>query len=339
MLPYDGIGGAEAAARSMAEAPAEDLDFRLSFLFPAVSSTRQRLATFRPMAFVKACRALVREKPDVLVVSLWRSCVVGAMVKLLRPRTRLAVMIHNSIDAHAADWLSTRLAMALADAVWADSEASMRLRFRRAPRAPVTVIPFLTHHLTAGEGDPGAGDPVPTFAFWGRLAGQKNLFRALELFRAVHRVHRGARFSVIGPDCGERSKLEAWCAHAGLSQAVHFIGPLSSEAIREVARDHCFYLQTSDYEGMAMSVVEAMQLGLVPVVTPVGEIRAYCRDGENAIVVGDVGAAAADVLRVLDDPARWRALRRQALETWRGAPLYRDAVAAACRRLSPACVR
>ena len=284
-------------------------------------------------------RALDALAPDVIVLHSVKAILPAALYAWRRSIPLVAVEHQPNNITRKSEWWVSRWLQQLADAVWADSEASMRLRFRRAPRAPVTVIPFLTHHLTAGEGDPGAGDPVPTFAFWGRLAGQKNLFRALELFRAVHRVHRGARFSVIGPDCGERSKLEAWCAHAGLSQAVHFIGPLSSEAIREVAQDHCFYLQTSDYEGMAMSVVEAMQLGLVPVVTPVGEIRAYCRDGENAIVVGDVGAAAADVLRVLDDPARWRALRRQALETWRGAPLYRDAVAAACRRLSPACVR
>ena len=36
-----------------------------------------------------------------------------------------------------------------------------------------------------------------------------------------------------------------------------------------------FYLQTSKFEGFAMSVVESMMMGLVPVVTPVGEIGRY----------------------------------------------------------------
>jgi glycosyltransferase involved in cell wall biosynthesis len=86
---------------------------------------------------------------------------------------------------------------------------------------------------------------------------------------------------------------------------------------------------------MAMSVVEAMQLGLVPVVAPVGEIRRYCRSAVNAVVVGDTDEAVAEVLRLLADANAWRALREGALATWRDGPLYADAVAAQCRRLAP----
>ena len=38
-----------------------------------------------------------------------------------------------------------------------------------------------------------------------------------------------------------------------------------------------------DKEGMALAVVEAMNAGLVPIVTPVGEIKRYSKDGMNAI--------------------------------------------------------
>lgn len=34
---------------------------------------------------------------------------------------------------------------------------------------------------------------------------------------------------------------------------------------------------------MAIAVTEAMQLGLVPIVTDVGEIAHYCKDGKNSI--------------------------------------------------------
>ncbi len=34
---------------------------------------------------------------------------------------------------------------------------------------------------------------------------------------------------------------------------------------------------------MAISVIEAMQAGLVPIVTPVGEITGYCSDGVNSV--------------------------------------------------------
>lgn len=335
LLPYDGIGGAEAAARSMTGKRFDGLDFSLSFIFPDVRSSAQRGGTFNPLAFLRSAIALRRAAPDLLVLSLWRACVVGLVVKLLRPRTRLVVMIHNSVDAHAGDWLFTRVAMALSVAVWADSEASMRLRFRLAPRAPVTIVPFLADHLAPAERREVGAAVEPAFIFWGRLAPQKNLHRALEFFRRVRATRADARFTIIGPDGGQLDELRQWTEDAGLAGSVSFAGAMRFEDIRALVPGHAFYLQTSAYEGMAMSVVEAMQLGLVPVVTPVGEIGRYCRDGDNALLFTGTCDAARQVLGLLSDPVRYDTIRRAAIATWSAHPLYRDAIAAECRRLLP----
>jgi glycosyltransferase involved in cell wall biosynthesis len=316
----------------MAEDPPTDFDFSLRYIFPGVRSHAQRGSTFNPVAFIRAAASIVRQPPDILILSLWRACVVGLLVKLVRPRTRLVIVIHNSVDAHPADWLFTRLAMRFSTAIWSDSAASMRLRFHTPPRTQVTILPFLTKHLSVARQTPAAAQ-APGFMFWGRLAAQKNLPRALELFRIVHRARPDALYTIIGPDSGELERLREWCAHSGLGDAVSFAGPMDLDAICRLASRHVFYLQTSDYEGMAMAVVEAMQLGLVPVVTPVGEIAQYCRDGANSVVVGDLGDAAARVLALLDDPGTLDRIRESALATWRGHPLYRDAVGAECRRL------
>lgn len=336
LLPYDGIGGAEAAARSMADAPTPGLDFRLQYLFPRADAGRQRRATFNPFAFVRALRRILASGPDLLIVSLWRSCIVGILVKLLRRRIRLVVLIHNSVDAHLADRLFTRWAMALADAVWVDSDASMRMRFARKPRAPVVVIPFLTRRLAPLQPIDEPCVPTPSFVFWGRLAAQKNLARALALFHRIRQVRTDAHFTVIGPDSGELAGLQSLCVELGIEDAVRFTGPLAFEGIRALASGHAFYLQVSRYEGMAMSVVEAMQSGLVPVTTPVGEIGSYCRHGHNAICVDGDARAADDVLRLLEDTAGYRSMRANAIRSWHGKPLYRDAVLAECLRLTAA---
>lgn len=334
LLPYDGIGGAEVAARSMASASDPHLDFELRYIFPLVGSGTQRATTFNPLKLLSAAWEVRRAGPDLLIVSLWRSCTVGILVRLLRPRTRMVVMIHNSVDAHFLDFLFTRWAIALSQAIWADSGASIRLRFRRPPRVPVTLIPFLTQRLEAIA--PPGDAPPPTFIFWGRLAPQKNLPAALELFHRILQARPEARLTLIGPDSGELAFLQASCQDRGMAHAVRFEGPLSFGHILRLVPGHAFYLQTSWYEGMAMSVVEAMQLGLVPVVTPVGEVGAYCRAGHNAVIVDDArtpASAVAEVLRLLGNPAAYQALRHNAIETWRGKPLYGEAVMTECRRL------
>jgi glycosyltransferase involved in cell wall biosynthesis len=333
LLPYDGIGGAEAAARSMAGARFDGLDFHLAFIFPEVRSSTRRGATFNPLALLRSALSIRRAAPDLLVLSLWRSCLVGLIVKLLRPRTRLVVMIHNSVDAHAGDWLFTRLAMAVATAIWADSEASLSLRFHRVPRRQVAILPFLTDHLSPVARHESGTDVAPGFIFWGRLAAQKNLRRALEIMGAIRATRADAWFTVIGPDGGQLEELRQWTKHAGLAESVAFAGPMSFDGIRSVVPGHSFYLQTSDYEGMAMSVVEAMQLGLVPVVTPVGEIARYCRDGLNGVLATDVDATTRRLVDLLSEPARYDTIRDAAIATWAGHPLYRDAFANECRHL------
>lgn len=333
LLPYDGIGGAEEAARSMPPTGRPGLDFQVRFLFDRKVSQRNRLATFNPFSLVARAFGTARSAPDILIVSLWRSCIAGLLVKLLRPRTRLVVLIHNSVDAHFADWLFTRIGIALATAVWADSEASVRLRFKRRPRAPLTIIPFLTRHIAPAAEPTADARAQARFIFWGRLAAQKNLWHALRLFKRIHDAHPEAQFTVIGPDAGELDGLMAWCNTQGLSEAVCFTGAKPMEEIRQLATGHYFYLQTSNYEGMAMSVVEAMQLGLVPVVTPVGEIASYCNDGANAILVRNDDEAISSVEELLANQQRWQALRRSAMQTWSTHPLYGDAVLDACTRL------
>lgn len=334
LLPYDGIGGAEAAARSMADLRHETLDFQLRYLFPQVRIRADRRGTNNPLAFASAVRSLIRDKPDLLILSLWRSCAAGILVKLFRPGTRLVVLIHNSVDAHFLDFLLTRWAMRLSHAIWADSAASMRMRFSRKPRQEATVIPFLTQHLEPVRDIEECIQPQPHFVFWGRLAAQKNLTEAIDIFHRLWKIRSDARFMVIGPDAGELDALSAECATRGMEAAVSFSGALPFEAITEHARQHDFYLQTSSYEGMAMSVVESMQLGLVPVVTPVGEAGHYCRDRFNSVIVKDVDQTIADILHLLADPAAFRILRRNAILTWQGKPLYRDAVITESLRLT-----
>ena len=57
--------------------------------------------------------------------------------------------------------------------------------------------------------------------------------------------------------------------------------------VKDLFAQYDFYIQTSEAEGMAMSVVEAMQHGLVCILTNVGEIRNYAKPGENAIIIDE----------------------------------------------------
>lgn len=335
VIPFDGIGGVEVAARSTPDVDVADFSFRKLYLLDVAHPSGDTASEIRnparqqldhPRVYWAALRQLVRLQPQLVVASLWRSCAVLVALKLLRPSTRAVTFLHSATDVHLADKLLNRLAMWLSTEIWADSRATLDARVPGRLRHRTRVISFQVERQPV----PPPRDPAPRFVFWGRLHPQKDVSRAIRLFAMVREQRADAEFLVIGPDGGERAMLERKVDELGLRSAVRFTGGMDRAAIFALARQCSFYLQTSQVEGMAMSVIEAMQLGLVPVVTPAGEIGRYCRDGENAVLVGEDEEAAGRVLRLIDDAAEYRQLSRSAVESWQAQALYREDVMKAC---------
>lgn len=225
--------------------------------------------------------------------------------------------------------------MSFSDEIWADSGVTLQQRVPRRLQGKGRVVSFLLNRRSVPE----QRDPAPEFIFWGRLDVQKGLDRALGLVAAVVRQRRDARFTIIGPDGGMEDYLRAQVAELGLRDHVVFKGPMPHADISGEAERASFYLQTSLVEGMAMSVVEAMQSGLVPVVTPVGEIARYCSDEDNAIFVHEDDAAVKAVLALLSDPDGYRRMSHAAAKYWQEKPLYRDDFLDAAKELIEGRVR
>ncbi len=336
VVPYDGIGGVEVAARTIDDGDYHELRF-LKYYLSHKAAPRpvdaSRPVTYvsenDPRAYFSAVCRLWALKPEMLLASLWRSCFVLLVIKLLRPKTKAVTFLHYANDVHWIDKILTRMAMRASTEIWADSQATLDTRVPRPLLGRAKVISFVTQRIPATP----VHAPAPTFAFWGRLHPQKGLVRALHLFSRVVATHPSAIFHVIGPDGGDRTAIDGEVAQLGLAASVHFHGPMEREAIFNFVGHCTFYLQTSVDEGMAISVIEAMQLGLVPVVTPVGEISRYAQDGENAILVRDDNKALDDILCLLEDPTNYRKIRSKAIASWGDTPLYRDSVLQACNTL------
>lgn len=328
LIPYDGIGGVERAAASMRNVSTEHFDFHVETIFPPSAAT-SRWLKWNPWQFLRSVAHLWRTKPSVLIVSLWRAYAVGIAVKLIRPKTRLVVFLHLPHDVHGPDRFLTRLAASLACQVWADSHETLGRRLPKIKPENSQVISFVTARIGSLPTIPVR----PSFVFWGRIHPQKGLGRALQIFAAIKATYADARFWIIGPDGGDLGRVKGIVNDLNLGAAVQFLGSQDFSGIESVARNASFYLQTSEMEGMAMSVVESMQLGLVPVVTPVGEIKSYAHHGKNAVIVEDDVSTVADVLSLLNDNERYQVMRAQTLGTWQNAPLYRDSLLSACRNI------
>ena len=76
LIPYDGIGGGESAAKTMLHFNSELIDFRIIFIFNNIKNKNF-------LNFFYRTYELIKINPDLLIVSLWRSCIVGILFKML----------------------------------------------------------------------------------------------------------------------------------------------------------------------------------------------------------------------------------------------------------------
>lgn len=331
IVPDDGVGGVELAARAaVARQGGKVRVFVLDGLpkDPLPILDNMSYGHARPGGPVSALRALAaahEQKPDVIVFSLWKTWLSFILIRIFGPKARLVTFLHCDRANHKIDEIITLLMCRFSNEIWADSEVTFEMRLPKTRFGIQTrTVTFLLHRL-AGV----ARIPAPTFVYWGRIKRQKRVDLAVRL---VSRIP-GARFLVIGPDGGEEAEVRRVARETGMEDRLTFAGPRTFDEIPALVGDAAFYIQMSTHEGMSMSTVEAMQMGLVPVVTPVGEIARYC-DAGNAVVVQSEDQAVAEIARLLDDPALFAARSKAAVDRWASSPLYDEDFMAAAKALA-----
>jgi glycosyltransferase involved in cell wall biosynthesis len=138
----------------------------------------------------------------------------------------------------------------------------------------------------------------PLIVSCGRLVKQKNYAMLVQAFHEVRR-HEPCQLLLIG-DGPERNSLEVLSRQLGVHEDVCFAGA-QRNPYPMIARGNVFVL-SSEYEGFGVAIVEAMSLGKPVIATrcPAGPEEILAPSGCGILVdVGDVGAMAAAIIRVL----------------------------------------
>lgn len=334
--PFDAVGGAEMAIRKLSlDTKGEIWPHSLAVsrhpsgptAFMSHSDARNPLS-FK--ATLDAWHIFRMLKPRIAIFSLWKSVFIFLLVRVFSPTTRTIVFLHCSAPFHFVDRLASGLMHRLADEVWADSEATLHSRLgAKLERSRPTFVMSMILEQREHSLDRTAG---PQFISWCRLTPVKRMHLSIRMLNHLRDIPN-LRYVAIGPDGGSRSDLEILVHELGLSQHVDFPGSASQDEIVKKAGLATFYVQPSSVEGFAMAVVEAMQLGLIPVVTPVGEIQRFCRDGENAVIFTDPETTAGKIRDLLKDPERMRRMSRAAVAATSDLSTYTDDVSRRVREI------
>lgn len=276
-----------------------------------------------PSEWHENVRLYGRRLPALLLPNLTAEsyAVAAALASVRADELRVAAWNHGD-DAYAYACLSYYQA-AIHRFVAVSRRCAEQLCARLpSRRGDVLHLPHGVRVPPGGPRPPMAGRPI-RLAYGGRMEQvQKRVFDLLALAGELDRrgVHFELRLVGDGPQSGElRERI------AGLRSRLHeprnlirLEPAVPHGRMREVWTWADVAVQTSGYEGLSLSMIEAMACGCVPVVSRVDSgVCDVVIEGVNGLTfaVGDVAAAAGCVQRLAQDQGRCAALSRAARAT------------------------
>jgi glycosyltransferase involved in cell wall biosynthesis len=140
-------------------------------------------------------------------------------------------------------------------------------RLSQLLRAPVHYIPNAVSKLA----EPIAHKPPLSprnFLFLGRLHHKKGLMELLQAWESSEVWLDGrAQLTIAGPDDGEATRVSQFVAQAASKGSVYLHGKAYGGEKDALLRRAHFFLLPSHSEGFPTSILEAMQYGMVPLIS------------------------------------------------------------------------
>lgn len=192
---------------------------------------------------------------------------------------------HGWAFTQGAPWLRRhvalcceRMAVPFTDAIITVSEydRDLAIKLGIVPRGGVHCI----HNGIAEDGyraTPGVAD-IPIISMVARFCEQKD---HATLIRALAGIRSTFRLQLIGDGPGV-GQIRKFVQEAGISHCTEFLGERAD--IPELLSGSNIFALTSHYEGLPISVIEAMRAGLPVIATDVGGVRELVVDGVSGLL-------------------------------------------------------
>lgn len=117
----------------------------------------------------------------------------------------------------------------------------------------------------------------------GRFAPQKNHEMMVEAFADVVKDYPKCELDLVG-DGDLVDSVKQKVTELGIEEKVHFVGLL--DKVYEKMSESDIFILPSNYEGMPITLIEAMATGLPIVATAVGGVPDMIEDGKSGLLVG-----------------------------------------------------
>ena len=163
-------------------------------------------------------------------------------------------------------------------------------------------------------GNGGELDGEPSIVFVGRVTDRKNPLEVVSVARGIARRLPRAKIYVVGD--GELARVLAYeVSRSGLSDRVVMLGRRPRAEVAKIMSASDFLVVTSRNEAFGLAVLEAMALGVVPVIYDSPGVRDLVVDGFNGRLAGGAEEVAEAIASLWEDQGAYKALSAAAAAT------------------------
>jgi glycosyltransferase involved in cell wall biosynthesis len=266
-----------------------------------------------PLSAIRARSLLRLIKPDLVNAHFVPSYgLVGARLKF-HP---LAVSTWGSdvLISPRRSWLHRKRAqyvLARADLVTADASATAEaVRDLGVDAQSVVVSPMGIQRALLGQSEKKEKNRVLILSNR-RL---EPLYDVATLVRAIppvmERSEKELQFVILG-EGSQKSRLLSLAIKLGVETHLDFKGVVPREVLVELYRESDVYVSTSTSDSTSVSLLEAMNFGLIPVVTDIPGNREWIQDGNNGFLFppSNPEALANKIIYAIDHSEAWSGFR------------------------------
>lgn len=287
LLPTLKIGGIETMmAKFLAECPTQ-LDYHLVVLDKPNEDDvnippkfKENIIFLGRSSFLltqyTAIKFVLQNRKNIIITSTWRSALIVFIVSMFCSLPFHLSFTHRSTSAHRLDRFFREWQVKNCLLCVADSESALSWVQGTGSDRPIQVIhPVFLPISTKKQKNITESIKI---CFLGRLAPVKNISTICRFIDILIAKKIEIEFSVYGPKGGAEHVLTSWIAsrlESGITLD-SYKGPVQYKDVSKVISQYDFIISCSHTEGFAMSIAEAMQLGVVPIVGNIGGPSSYC---------------------------------------------------------------
>jgi colanic acid/amylovoran biosynthesis glycosyltransferase len=181
-------------------------------------------------------------------------------------------------------------------------------------RVPATKPQVIPCGITLPTAQASFSDHPFSVVYSGRMVDRQKCIQQI-LHTLIHacRSSSNVEAHLIG-DGPARSACEQLAAQSGFADRIHFHGRVPPERVQSLLHRSQAILLMSDFEGLPVALLEAMAVGLVPVVRAIdsGIPELVQHEYTGLLVENDPSRAAAALLRLRREPDLWQHCSTQA---------------------------